>query len=111
MASALADFGVSEEQIRAYFDVAPAPPTEQPLIAENRLAFDWFQDLVPECLNWQPLMESAGGMVQSRLMCTGLDLAQVAADMQLNPREYDKQDYQKVQRLGRYLAELLNRND
>lgn len=41
----------------------------------------------------------------------GLDLAQVAADLQLNPRDYEKEDYQRLKRLGQYVAKEYNRQD
>lgn len=99
--------GVPEDQIKAYFDTAASDtPPEQILVAENKPAFDWFQDVAADCLAWQPL----SGPMAAKLLCTGLDLSKVAADLQLNPRDYGKQDYQKLRRLGRYLADRLNRD-
>lgn len=98
-------FGISEAQINAFISHKTAsekPQTEKNILYRvNLVAFEWF-DEVQESLKFLPLAN--GGAI-----CQGLDLSQVAADLQLNPRDYVKDDYQRLKRLGQYVAKEYNR--
>jgi hypothetical protein len=56
---------------------------------------------VHDCLKFLPLPHGPA-------ICQGLDLAQVAADLQISPRDYGKDDYQRLKRLGQYVAKEYN---
>lgn len=99
--SQLQGFGISDDQIEHYLEHNQPEPQKTVVYRANVNAFEWF-DQVHDCLKFLP---HASG----QSFCQGLDLAQVAADLQLNPRDYEKDDYQRLKRLGHYVAKEYNR--
>ena len=93
-------FAVSEEQINAFLEKANELNDDvektNVIYGVNKVAFEWLDDAF-DCLKFVLLPNM-------RLLCQGLYLAQVAADLNMNPRKYKKDDYQRFKRLGHYVA-------
>lgn len=87
-------YGATDEQIAAY--KAAQRPKELEVYPENWQALNWF-------LTVDDLFKYEQGI------CMGLDLTQIAADIQITGREVIQDDYKKLRFIGQHAAAALNK--